>query len=244
MSSMKWLFAALALLVGGVADAGVSATVTVSSDYDFRGISLTARNPEIAGSLDYAHDSGAYLGAWASNVDFGDCCDENVEVDYYAGYGLGSEGGPTWSIYGVWYSYPGADVNGENIDYPEINAGVAWNWFTGKVWYSWDYNSTGDAGFYTEAAGTFPLPMEFSVTAHAGYSFGDYWSNIDSEYYDWSIGVGRSFGHFSVALKYIDGSDYDDLDDTAPGDTSVDHDVFSTDGKVFLSVATTFPWGE
>ena len=72
-------------LAAAAAHADITGTVTAVSDYDFRGITQTAQDPALQGSIDYTHSSGFYLGAWGSNVDFGDCCDENVEVDVYAG---------------------------------------------------------------------------------------------------------------------------------------------------------------
>jgi len=71
------------------------------------------------------------------------------------------------------------------------------------------------------------------VSTRVGYSGGDYWDTI--EYFDWSVGVTKSFGHFNLALKFIDGSDLKVLNNT-PGD------IFSSDNKIVFSVATTFPW--
>ena len=89
----------------------------------------------------------------------------------------------------------------------------------------------------------FPLPQDHGLTVHAGYWGGQYFKNLDNEYYDWSIGVTKSFGNFNLALKYINGSDLDDLDDTDPGNVSgIDHNIFSTDPKLVFSVAATFPW--
>ena len=45
---------------------------------------LQAHAEVIQGSLDFAWDNGFYVGAWASNVDFED--DADIEVDWYAGY--------------------------------------------------------------------------------------------------------------------------------------------------------------
>jgi uncharacterized protein (TIGR02001 family) len=88
---------ALALTLSAVAaNAEITGTVTAVSDYDFRGITQTAQDPALQGSIDYAHDSGFYIGAWASNVDFGDCCDENIEVDLYTGF-RGGETSPMTS---------------------------------------------------------------------------------------------------------------------------------------------------
>ena len=80
------------------------------------------------------------------------------------------------------------------------------------------------------------------LTAHAGYSFGDYWDLLKKQgagrsYLDYAVGVGYTAGKFSFAAKWIDGSDLKELDGT-PGN------VFSSGSRVVLSVATTFPWGE
>ncbi len=99
---------------------------------------------------------------------------------------------------------------------------------------------------YYEANGTFELPANFGLTAHIGYSDGDYWSG--AEYTDWSVGVTYTLGRFDLALKWIDGSDLEDLDDFCkdfPGDCSgLDKDTFSTDAKAVFSVSTTFPWSD
>jgi uncharacterized protein (TIGR02001 family) len=63
--------AVLLLAAGAAAQAEATATVTATSDYDFRGITQTAQDPALQASVDYAHDSGFYAGAWGSNVDFG-----------------------------------------------------------------------------------------------------------------------------------------------------------------------------
>jgi uncharacterized protein (TIGR02001 family) len=78
----------------------------------------------------------------------------------------------------------------------------------------------------------------FSLNLHVGQSDGDFWdAGPDGSYFDWSIGVSRNFGNFALSLKYIDGSDLKSTDGT-PGD------VFSSEDKVYFSVATTLPWGK
>jgi uncharacterized protein (TIGR02001 family) len=60
----------------------------VVSDYRYRGISQTRFKPALQIGADLAHSSGAYLGAWATNIkwikDFG--VDGGLEVDLYGGY--------------------------------------------------------------------------------------------------------------------------------------------------------------
>ena len=78
-------------------------------DYNWRGVTQTAQDPALQGSLDFSTDMGLHGGAWASNVDFGGG-DPNVEIDLYAGWG----GGETflWDVGVLYYTYPGAsDLN-------------------------------------------------------------------------------------------------------------------------------------
>lgn len=45
-----------------------SANVTLTSDYPFRGVSQTTRDPAIQGGFDVGFSNGLYVGTWASNV--------------------------------------------------------------------------------------------------------------------------------------------------------------------------------
>ena len=74
-----------------------------------------------------------------------------------------------------------------------------------------------------------------ALTAHIGYSDGDYWDRFDG-YIDWSVGVTYTLGNFNLGLKYVDGSDLEDTDGTPD-------DVFSSEARAVFSVSTTFPWG-
>lgn len=243
MKLTQGLAAIVLVASAATAHAELTGTVTAVSDYDFRGISQTSRGPALQGSIDYAHDSGFYVGAWASNIDFDDCCDESVEVDVYAGFGGGEDF--VYDVGVVYYTYPGAEYdNGDSLHYGEVYGSLGYKWIEGKVWYSPDYGNSDDSAMYYEANGTFELPAGFGLTGHIGYSDGDYWS--DSEYTDWSVGVTYTLGHFDLALKWIDGSDLEDLDDfcrdTEVDCQGIDKDTFSTDAKAFFSVSTTFPW--
>lgn len=221
--------AALVLTMSAAAaQAEVTATVTATSDYDFRGITQTRNNPALQGSIDYASDSGFYLGGWASNVDFGG--DENVEVDLYGGF----SGGETfpWDVGIIWYTYPQSN---DLYDFAEIYASIGYKWVSGKVWYSNDFGGgpPGADAFYLEGNASIPLPADFGLDLHAGYSDGSYWDK--DNYMDWSAGLTYSIGHFDLALKYVDGSDY------KPGNNAY-RDIGSSDARAIFSISTTFPW--
>ena len=57
-SKCFYLVAGGLLLMSTAANAGLSATVTATSDYTFNGVSQTDNGPALQGSLDYGFDSG------------------------------------------------------------------------------------------------------------------------------------------------------------------------------------------
>ncbi len=122
------LAAAFALTIGyNVASAEITGNVSLTSDYKFRGISQSDESPAIQGGLDYAHDSGFYVGTWASSVDFdtnGAGYDGSLELDVYAGFGntIGdSDFG--YDVGVMYYAYPGDD--GAEGDYFEFYGGLS-----------------------------------------------------------------------------------------------------------------------
>ena len=52
----------------GNAHAGTSGSLALTSDYLFRGISQNNQEPALQGGIEYAADSGFYVGTWGSNV--------------------------------------------------------------------------------------------------------------------------------------------------------------------------------
>jgi uncharacterized protein (TIGR02001 family) len=228
------------ILLGSAAaaQAELTGTVTAVSDYDFRGISLSAKDPALQGSIDWAAANGFYVGAWASNIDYGPGVDGDVEVDLYGGFAGEIEGGMGWDVGLVYYTYPGSD---DVKDYPELYVGVSYQWLELKQWYSNDLSGSDEDGFYTEANASFELPANFGLNLHLGYNYGDAFDSPDpdfkdSEYMDYSIGVGYTLSHFDFELKWVD----NDLDDDAYFYSEAD--ALNTEGRAIFSVSTSFPW--
>ncbi|MFO0453205.1 MAG: TorF family putative porin [Pseudomonadota bacterium] len=220
------------LLASGLAHAQFSSTVTATNDYDFRGYSQSAKDPALQVSADYAFSNGFAIGAWASNVDFEGVDDSaDIEVDLYANYTGEISETTSWTAGVVYDLYPGGDATGE---YPEFFVGLNTGPFALKQWFADDLYESGESAYYTEINATFELPQNFSLLAHAGYSHGDYWSDVNGDdVFDYSLGIGYTLGNFNLALKY-----------TATDDEDVTEDVFNNEGRVVFSVATTFPWGD
>lgn len=89
------------LMGATAAHAEVSASASVASQYLWRGQNLGNGDPAVSGSLDYAHESGAYVGAWVSSGDAG----LGTEYDVYFGY-AGEAGSLSYDVGYASYIYP------------------------------------------------------------------------------------------------------------------------------------------
>jgi uncharacterized protein (TIGR02001 family) len=231
--------AALAALVcGPLAAADFSATGSATSDYVFRGISQSAEDPVLQGSLDVETDAGAYLGVWGSRVDFGDCCDEDIELDWYAGFG--GEWTDDWRYDAglIHYAFPGAS---EDIDYAELYLGVGWRWLDLYGYWTEEFYGLDEPGWYLDATADVGLPLwGLGLKLHYGYTGGD---ALDAEfsadtgleaYADWSLGVTRGVGPLALELAWSDTS----LD----GDFGISRGPGANDGRLVLAVSSSIPW--
>ena len=198
----------------------LSANVTLTSDYVFRGISQTGGDPAIQGGLDYSHASGFYLGTWASNVgwleDFQGYTKGNMEIDVYAGFrGDIGKAGLIFDVGAIQYMYPGDHPsNITKADTSEVYAALGWNWFTVKYSY---YVSDEVFGF-ANADGSDYLAVSASVpVGETGLTLGASWgtfsfdNNSAQDYDDWKVSaafdmgkVGKVFDGVTVGVAYTD----------------------------------------
>ena len=114
MQNMQKLksFAALTALAGCAlatpSFAGeLSANASVTNNYIWRGLSQSSNEAAVQGGIDYAADSGFYVGTWVSNVNYGPADVYSYEHDMYAGYAFDA-GGISWDIGYLYYNYDDA----------------------------------------------------------------------------------------------------------------------------------------
>ncbi len=89
----------------------VSGSVGLVSDYRFRGVSQSDRGMAIQGGITATHESGFYVGTWASSLGgWGRFGGSNMELDLVAGYAMPLGENATLDVGLTWYMYPsGAD---------------------------------------------------------------------------------------------------------------------------------------
>ncbi|MEQ8860615.1 MAG: TorF family putative porin [Pseudomonadales bacterium] len=181
-SALKSAIAGSLLLGGmGVANAAeISGNVTLASDYSFRGVSQTDRDPAIQGGFDVAFDNGFYVGTWSSNVSFGTT---SQELDLYGGYSGQINENVSFDVNYVRFEYPG---DGSNLDYNEFGGSLSFSDFTVGVIYSPEYFAIDDVTwFYPYAEYSLSLPRDASLDFHVGWSAVD-----DNSAGDWVAAFG------------------------------------------------------
>lgn len=87
----------------------VSGNIGATSNYIWRGMTQTNDKSSVNSAIDLGY-KGFYLGSWASNVDFLD--DANYELDVYAGYS-NSIADISYDISYIKYLYPGSNESSD-----------------------------------------------------------------------------------------------------------------------------------
>ncbi|MBA4807806.1 TorF family putative porin [Brevundimonas sp.] len=205
--------AALTLgLVGLAAPASAQSDVEVAfnagvfSDYVFRGFSQTDEDPAIQGGVDITAGS-FYVGAWASNVDFGD--DTDAEVDLYGGYRT-EAGGFALDVGVVGYLYPG-EPDEADYNYVEFKAAasraVGPATIGGAVFYSPDFFGADEAATYAEVNAAFAPAERWTISGAVGQQ----WLDVSDDYVTWNVGVAYALTeNLALDVRYHD-TDVDDV---------------------------------
>jgi uncharacterized protein (TIGR02001 family) len=206
----------------------LTGNVAAVSDYRFRGVSQTYRQPAIQGGFDYTHASGFYLGNWNSSVSSNSYNNgAGLEVDMYGGYRFPLTKELTGDVGVLHYLYPGAKLNsapatptGNKYDNTEIYFGVTQGGFNAKLSYAvTDYfglNSTTAGYAYFNALpargdsrGTTYLDLNYNVDLgnqltlglHAGHTSVRRYSELS--YTDYKVSVGKEFAGVNLNLGLV-----------------------------------------
>lgn len=190
----------------------ISGSATGVSDYRFRGISNSNKNPALQLDLSVSHDSGVYAGLWGSTIDLYD--DDvttgfkggsDVELDYYLGWSGDIAPGLTFDANVTRYTYPG--VTGPT-NYFELMSSLEFS--LGPVGakiggaYFPNQKATPEAGKYLYGEISGEIPLGVTLTGHLGRQLSGFDYAGRDKYWEWSLGASRSFGPVNVGLSYVD----------------------------------------
>ena len=183
-----------------------SANVGFFNQYSYRGIDQSGEEAAIQGGFDWDHDSGFYIGTWASNVDFNDN-DSVTEFDFYGGYAKEIQNGINIDLSMIGYTYPGAYAS-SNYDYYEYSFGLGKSIgpisFSTAINYSPEFFAkSGDATYWQGG-----LDYEFQEIKISGH-VGKQWIDLETtygapDYVVYSIGASYAWQGFDLSVAYVD----------------------------------------
>jgi uncharacterized protein (TIGR02001 family) len=205
----------------------LNGNVGLYSQYIFRGLNQTDKEPAIQGGFDYSHESGFYAGTWASNVswlrDAGSYTGGgSAEIDFYGGFrntfGKSDFG---YDVGVLYYWYPGTTTPGvADADTTEIYGALSWKWLSAKLSYAVSNDVFGvrnaDGTYYLDFTASYPVAnTNLTLIAHYGIQEFDGTStacasgnNDDcASYKDWKLGVSYALPKdFTIGAYYTDTS--------------------------------------
>ena len=211
----------------------VTANVTITNDYRYRGISQSNYQPAIQGGFDYAHESGLYIGNWNSTINWISNSTNNgikapIEMDFYGGFkkeliaeGFASDIG----VLQYYYPQSGGNYNLAIVNPNTTELYVAQNFTFGPVtgFVKVNYSLTNIFGipqstgsFYPDLTANYDTGIwGISLNGHVGYQYvagqpgsqngvSTAYAGNNLSYTDFKLGATKDFGGgLSLSAAYV-----------------------------------------
>ena len=155
----------LALAAHACAQAQVSGSVALVSDYQYRGVSLSEGKSVPQLTLVYDDPAGWYVAGFASRMRLHYVPSADLQYVGYAGYSRRLASGLSWEGGVAAYAYP----DWASGNYREVFAGLTGERVSGKLSYSPNFLGLNSATLYAEINASYPLRANVSLFGHAGY---------------------------------------------------------------------------
>ncbi|MDJ0276608.1 TorF family putative porin [Sphingomonas sp. 2R-10] len=211
----------------------ISGSAAIASDYRFRGVSQSDGDMAVQGGITLAHDSGGYVGIWASNLaGWGTFGGANVELDLIEGYRAKLSDNATLDVGLTWYLYPGgADKTDFAEPYAKLTGTAGPATLTAGAAYApkqealgrWYRNGTSaangsyrpgakDDNLYLWGDGAYAVAgTPITARAHIGHGRGQDGLGPNAtavsptgSYWDWSIGADVAYRNLTLNLSWVD----------------------------------------
>jgi uncharacterized protein (TIGR02001 family) len=207
----------------------ITANVTITNDYRYRGITQTNYQPAIQGGFDYAHESGFYIGNWNSTINWvanttSGAVTAPIEMDFYAGFKKELIAPGFASDFGILqYFYPSKGAYSAMLNPNTTEIYAAQNFTFGPVtgFAKINYavttifgipNSTGS--FYPDLTVNYDTGFwGLTANGHIGYQYiagqpattgGIAQGQNNISYTDWKLGLTKDFGGgLALSASYI-----------------------------------------
>jgi uncharacterized protein (TIGR02001 family) len=182
----------------------LSANASVTNNYIWRGLTQTENEAAVQGGIDYADDSGFYVGTWTSNVNYGPSDVYSYEHDVYGGYAF-DVGGVSWDVGLLYYNYDKA----AEFDFLEGYLTMGIGAFSLGAWVLLDTEAEEGDGqdfgagstYYISADYGFEVGNGIEMGLHVGYHDGDFaeaFNGTDDGYFDYNISLSKGGFGFMI----------------------------------------------
>ena len=197
--------------------------VGVVTDYRYRGLSQSSKDPALQGGIDFTHKSGFYLGTWGSTIHWTqddakvyglnpgatDSGSNHVEIDIYGGYKGQISKDLSYDVGLLQYWYPRNKyqniTQSANANTLEIYGALTYSLFTLK----YSNSLTNIFGFvdsknsgYVDLSANLDLGSGFSLTPHVGHQ--TIKGTPASDYTDYALALNKDFGNgFSASATLV-----------------------------------------
>ena len=201
--------ACIAIHTASAGAAEMSADLTLTTDYVFRGVSQTMSGPALQGGLTIEHESGLFVYAWGSNVDYvpdgAPDDDATIEIDILLGYSHAMSERVTVTASWVRYAFPGM-LEEIRYDFSEWTGALTVDdRHRLTIAYSPDVFGSGGSSTYFSAATVFELPARLELGLELGRY--DLQNSYAESYTHAAVSLAGGFGLFDWTLAYHRTSD-------------------------------------
>jgi uncharacterized protein (TIGR02001 family) len=194
-------------------DWALTGTVDVQSDYRFRGISQSRKNPVPQGALNLTGPDGFYVGTWVSQINWqvGENNNPRIEWDIYGGKHFDLGDGTDFNVEAYEYAYP---------EYNATIGGLAGNpaasYFEGIFTLSHTFGPValdavyavspqfslgGGTGNYIEGQAVVTLTDWLTISTNIGHQWVQY---APTDYTHSDVGATATWNGFSLDARYVD----------------------------------------
>ena len=184
--------------------AEISGSLSLTSNYFWRGYSKSSNEPAAQGFVDYQHATGFFAGSWLSQVDFDDdvSSDEaNWELSPYIGWSFAPS--PDWRADAefVRYLYDG-DIFGRSANYNELYARVHYrDLLSAQFAYANNAYNQDEASYDGYLSGRYPVTDAVQVSAGVGYSVAR--KVFEYNYVYWDAGLTWYWPWGGIDIRYM-----------------------------------------
>lgn len=184
---------------------GIFSAVTYASEYRFHGLGSSDRQPAMQGYIHWYRPDGFYLGAFATQVDYGYAQSPNYEIDVY--------GGKTWQVdkgrtelkaEAMYTTYPDNRTPGPTFDFLQLKAAAKRTMgkaeLGGSLSFVPDSPFVAGRGWRATGEGAYALTPNLKLKALAGHV----WTERGQDRSYWEAGAAVTWKRLTFEARYVD----------------------------------------